>query len=169
MLRFMILVVFTTALGGEEAPPPKNKQPARDVPFKTEKADEFALPKFDVDWQRTAKPLSDVSKWNPKIKARKQREDKALKAVLKIMRSKLQRCYMAAARKDPSLSGRVNLAFSVEPSGILKVTSKKNGDKGSDRLAKCIVKALNGMILKDLQGPKDAPTIQFSLGFGGAR
>jgi len=100
----------------------------------------------------------------------KQRNMEALSNVIQANKQQVQYCFAVLKRRDSSLKGKVEVAFTIAPSGEVIRVSFRNSDWGGNPLGSECEKCISNVISAwhfDPIGPNDGNvTTQFSYVFG---
>lgn len=76
-----------------------------------------------------------------------------INAVVQRHRSEIRQCYEASRQRNPGLRGKVTIAFTIQPSGIVSYATVKESTIGDRALESCIVSRVRTWIFPKPQAP----------------
>lgn len=76
-----------------------------------------------------------------------------INAVVQRHRSEIRACYDAALQRNPGLRGKVSVAFTIQPNGIVSASSVKESTLGDRGLEQCIVSRVKTWIFPKPEAP----------------
>lgn len=76
-----------------------------------------------------------------------------INAVVQRHRSEIRQCYEASRQRNPGLRGKVTIAFTIQPSGIVSYATVKESTVGDGALESCIVSRVRTWIFPKPQAP----------------
>lgn len=76
-----------------------------------------------------------------------------INAVVQRHRSEIRACYDAALQRNPNLRGKITIAFSIQPNGIVSSSSVKESTIGDRGLESCIISRVRTWVFPKPEAP----------------
>jgi TonB family protein len=95
------------------------------------------------------------------------RDIEAINGIIKLKQGAIQFCFKKELRRDPNLSGKITVKFTVEANGRVSNASVVNSNIKSPSLEQCLLKTISMLMFKPIAESEGSMTVTYPFVFSG--